>query len=342
MAYMYLGDGAEFDGSDREGPNRGGAEPAANIFRDTAEEAAGPETLGPETPGGAPFGAVLNWFGALLSLGLVAGLAVWGYELAVRDVTGVPVIEALEAPMRVAPDDPGGLQAAHQGLSVNGIAAEGTAEAPADRLVLAPPPLTLSDEDLPRADLVPPATAPTDAPETASETAAVPEIVATPLDDPAAEALALADQIAEGVTPLSGVVDPPEIAPIPASVGGIVRSARPVPRPKTDLVARAAGPEDLSARPALDVDPASLAPGTRLVQFGAYDSPEAARAEWDRLDARFTDFLTDKQRVIERALSGGKTFFRLRALGFEDINDARRFCTAFLAERQPCIPVVVR
>ena len=46
--------------------------------------------------------------GALTSVALIAGLAIWGYRLAVRDVTGVPVIRAMEGPMRVAPEDPGG------------------------------------------------------------------------------------------------------------------------------------------------------------------------------------------------------------------------------------------
>ena len=82
--------------------------------------------------------------------------------------------------------------------------------------------------------------------------------------------------------------------------------------------------------------------GTRLVQFGAYDSPEAARGVWDTLDVKFGEFLRGKQRVVQEAVSGGKTFYRLRAMGFADINDARRFCAALVADRQACIPVVVR
>jgi hypothetical protein len=29
-------------------------------------------------------------------------------------------------------------------------------------------------------------------------------------------------------------------------------------------------------------------------------------------------------------------------MGFDDLNDARRFCAAFVAERTDCIPVVTR
>ena len=79
--------------------------------------------------------------------------------------------------------------------------------------------------------------------------------------------------------------------------------------------------------------------GTRLSQLGAFDSPEVARKEWDRLSARFGDYMDGKQRVIQKAQSGGRTFYRLRAIGFADLNDARRFCSALVAERADCIPV---
>jgi hypothetical protein len=89
-----------------------------------------------------------NLTGAALSLALLAGVGVWGTKMVMRDVSGVPVVRATEGPMREAPADPGGDAAANQGLAVNAVAAEGTAAAPADRLVLAPPPLELSLEDV--------------------------------------------------------------------------------------------------------------------------------------------------------------------------------------------------
>ncbi len=279
-------------------------------------------------PGPGALTVLFNWLGALMSMALIVGLAVWGYQLMMRDVTGVPVVRALEGPMRVAPDDPGGERAAHQGLAVNSVAADGAAEAPADRLILAPKPLDLRDEDLPRG-----AAGRGPMPATASETGAETDV------------LALADDLATNVTPLSAVIAAPTVAGlVPATVPGVARSPLPRARPIGDLTAEAVAERvALSVSgPAVEVDPASLPVGTRLVQFGAYDSAEAARAEWVKLDGRFTDFLTDKKRVIEKAVSGGKTFYRLRAVGFADINDARRFCSALLAEKQACIPVVTR
>ncbi|MGL4280725.1 MAG: SPOR domain-containing protein, partial [Albidovulum sp.] len=98
-------------------------------------------------PMGGRWQQLVNVAGALTSLALIAGVGVWAYKLAVRDVHGVPVIQALEGPARIAPENPGGELAMHQGMAVNRIAAEGTAAEPADRLTLAPAPAALSDED---------------------------------------------------------------------------------------------------------------------------------------------------------------------------------------------------
>jgi hypothetical protein len=67
-----------------------------------------------------------------------------------------------------------------------------------------------------------------------------------------------------------------------------------------------------------------------------------ARSEWERLTAQLGDLLDGKRRVVQRAESGGRIFYRLRAAGFEDLADARRFCSALQAERAECIPVVTR
>ncbi len=56
-------------------------------------------------------------------LGLVAAMGLWSYRLGTRDAAEVPIIRAMEGPARIEPADPGGLQAAHQGLEVNAVLA---------------------------------------------------------------------------------------------------------------------------------------------------------------------------------------------------------------------------
>lgn len=313
----------------------------------------------------APSGVAraLNVLGAILSVALIVGLVQWGYTLVMRDVTGIPVVRALEGPMRVQPDNPGGVAADYQGLAVNTIAAEGQAEGPAEVVTLAPAPVMLADEDVPAmsgTEVVTMTLAEAD------EMPATPAIPEAREADPMAVALALAEAISAGVEPLTGdeadlsmiedlMTDEPMVDEalagidrIPASVPGVALSPRPVPRPE-GLVARA----DLStapmitsvpdtARTAREIAPETLPAGTRLVQLGAFDSAEVARAEWDQLALRYEDILDGKNRVIEQAQSGGKTFYRLRALGFDDLSDARRFCAAMMAGGAPCIPVVTR
>ena len=69
---------------------------------------------------------------------------------------------------------------------------------------------------------------------------------------------------------------------------------------------------------------------------------EAARADWARLTTRFGDLMAGKAMVVQSAQSGGRAFYRLRAQGFENEDDARRFCAALLAENAACIPVAHR
>ena len=313
---------------------------------------------GPAAPGG--LGTVFNYAGAALSLALIVGLGVWGYKLAVRDVTGIPVVRALEGPMRVQPDNPGGLSAAHQGLAVNSVQSEGQASAPADRLVLAPAPDELADEDIATQVSARSDTSPSELLPLQEASAVIPAPEPLPVD-PVAAALAIAERVAASAEPLSSdavvaaVAAAPETAPaaeaadgpkiIPASVPGVRQSPRPEGRPM-DLDTRVAAAPAAGAANGVaavtDVAPDQIAAGTRLVQLGAFDSADVARAEWDKLAVRFEDYLDGKSRVIQQAQSGGKTFYRLRAMGFEDLADARRFCSVLMASKAACIPVVNR
>lgn len=322
---------------------------------------------GPESGHARTIATWTNYAGAAMSLALLIGVGVWGTKLVLRDVSGVPVVVAAEGPMRIAPEQPGGELADHQGLSVNAVPGTGLAAAPADTLRLAPLVTELSDEDVARSEIVPVETVPRPVVQ-----APLPSLAELTEETGDAEAAlhALADQLAAGTAPLSDLAETEEDAAdlptdtddvinavladvqnaatpafevIPASVPGVAVSRRPSVRPATlSRPARAAAAPMPPAPETREIAADTLEGGTRLVQLGAFDSPETARAEWARLDTRFGDYLEDKARVIERASSGGKTFYRLRAHGFDDLSDARRFCAAFVAEKADCIPVVTR
>ncbi len=315
-----------------------------------------PPTSGriPPAPGVAGPGRVarlVSLTGAVLSVALLAGVGVWSYRLMVRDVTGVPVIRALAGPLRESPDDPGGRQAAYQGLAVNTVAAEGGAAGAAQSIALAPLPQELSDED---------------------RSSGVLAARGAPITAPGSLALAaapVAEVAPAPAAPQTASADPGSLQILPASVPGISRSPRPRARNATLAVARPApvATTTLAAAPAVpgaadaqaeallqelvtrlgapqvvDVDPASLTPGTRLVQLGAYDDEAAARDAWQALTARFPSYLENRGRIVESASAGGRVFYRLRAAGFADEPEARRFCSVLLADNVDCIPVLIR
>jgi hypothetical protein len=123
-------------------------------------------------------------------------------------------------------------------------------------------------------------------------------------------------------------------------------SPRPAPRPGRALGTQVASLDPAAGLPIsrgpIDVDPATLPEGARLVQLGAYPTEDVAREEWDIVAARFADFMDGKGRVIEEAEAGGRIFYRLRVSGFEDLADSRRFCAVLVAGEASCIPVAAR
>lgn len=310
-------------------------------------------------------GTMANWAGAVVSVGLIVGIGIWGYRLLVRDVSGVPVVRAVEGPMRVRAQDPGGRQAENQGLSVNRVAADGGVTPTADRLVLAPRAAELGDQDRTTPVIV--AGENVD-PNSALESNPQSNLRETGTSKPEISSIqALAEQLASGVSTLGSTAQNTYVAPLEAPeeksteellasgltpapevlrdrpvLKGLGRSLRPHTRPSSLNIRNIAPVSAVIANPVLDVDAASIPAGTRLVQLGAFASTEIAKKEWDRIGARFETYMDGKSRIIQKAKSGGRTFYRLRAMGFDDIAAARRFCSALAAERADCIPVVTR
>lgn len=316
-----------------------------------------------------------HWIGAGLSLALVAGVGFWGYQLTQRDVTVIPVVQALEGPFKVVPETAGGRQADHQGFAVNAVSGQGSATDAADEVALAPGGVGLTTEDQPLDQMKPIAredVAPVEEVAFVSTTQEGLDRVNALAAAVAAESPITADQVAAAQEALRIRATQPEVtepavevasvaAVVPAEVrptfvGGVARSLRPIARPAslrvpapaspavqddpvaqiTQAVARAPAAPALEA---IDVAPADLATGTQLVQVGALSSPQVARAEWDRLATRFGVLFSDKKRVIQRAENNGRTFYRLRVLGFDGLAEARRFCAVVEAGQTACIPV---
>jgi hypothetical protein len=294
-------------------------------------------------------GGMRRMAGAAVFLGLVAGLGLWSYRLGTRDAAEVPVIRAIEGPTRVAPDDPGGARAAHQGLEVNDVLAGRPAVLESPAPVMAPTP-TLAPEDGPQGELV-----------LAGPEAMVERVVAESgeLAVPAAEVdpeLALGGPAGDEALPLIGdaeVLDGDPLAPTATAAAGprpmnrpanlVVARATPAAAPET-AVAKVAAPEPAApaAAPREAAEVGGLQKGTRLVQLGAFDSEAITRKAWDQLVARNPDLLASKSLYIERTTANARVFYRLRVAGFTNTDQTREMCEALRARGIDCIPVTLQ
>ena len=276
--------------------------------------------------------AYANIVGAVISLAVFVGIVTWGAKTVLRDSSGVPVVRALEGPARVAPEDPGGLLVAHQGLTVNEVAGSQITVAADDPLQLAPRPINLQAEDKPIQSLL----------DREIATAAAPAAVVLPEPEmDAAEALVI-DETAESLAAMlaagtdTAPVKEPASAVIPASAGGgPIQSLRPRLRPfavftrQTPRVA----PRNILA--------AQIVRGAPMAQLGAFGSAAIAEQAWADLSERHGDYLVGKPHVILQAAVGGGTIYRLRVHGFENQEEARRLCTALNRQNAECYSVTM-
>jgi len=247
----------------------------------------------------------MSYFGAASSVALVIGLGIWGYQLTMRDVSDVPVIRALEGPARVQPADPGGQLAQHQGLAVNDVQAEGEAAGPAPQVILAPAPIELTQDDI---TVEAPLVAENQEDDLAE---AIGTVVALSLEEQGLSveerAELLASRLAEGVEP---------IAPLEGVVGEVVKTLGP---------------------PVLDAS----VPGVKASQRPLV-RPKFDLSNLQQTSSAATTSQAASAAVIQEAKSGGRVFYRLRAVGFDDLNASRRFCAVLVASNAACIPVLAR
>ena len=287
------------------------------------------------------FSVVFYWVGAALSLSLLTGAIGWSYQLIVRDINQIPIVRAQLGPLRVAPDDPGGLTAANQGLSVTQLAVN---ERPllSDEIFLAPAAEILSEENLTlqiseenssitnkeKFDTQEVST------ENSLELKVLPEQTATGLASHKEAVLSTAAfspkklEIENAVSLALSLTN---------EIGSSFNSLRPKIRPvvlnqiQTVNTAQSVTNELVTALPI----------GSAVVQLGAFESKSLAQIEWQRMEVLLGSVLTTKNMMIQKAESGGRVFYRLRAFGFDDLSDARQFCSA-VNDKVACIPVVTR
>ncbi|MBS0638290.1 MAG: SPOR domain-containing protein [Proteobacteria bacterium] len=241
----------------------------------------------------------------------------------------VPVIEPDPRPIRVKPENPGGLKidAADSEVFSGG---SDTANAK-----LAPPAETPNPnglQALPKpkpAPVVQAPAVPTPAPNAAKSAAVTTE--------PAAPAKPAAPAAKPAVV-AKDLPAPNKPAPTTGTAAQATAATKDAATAKPTVTASAAQPAATTpTAPATAASAAKPASGHgATVQLAALSSEQAAKEEWQKLQKQMPDIFGGRQPTIVKAERDGRTFWRLRAAGFTDVGQARSFCEKVRTKGNGC------
>ncbi len=134
-------------------------------------------------------------------------------------------------------------------------------------------------------------------------------------------------------------VSQPVVQPIPAATAETQNGRRRSPAYRvrgenTASAAPAAAP--VAATPVIAAERASVAPGTHMVQLGAFSSREAARNAWAQAVAR-NPALGNYRMATSTVDVGGRTLHRVAAAGFDGSRSASSMCGTIRARGASCL-----
>lgn len=307
--------------------------------------------------------ALSTAIGAAVALALLVALGTWFYRLGARDAENVPIIRASAEPTKTRPEEPGGAVTPYQEITSYGIAADG--EATPTAAVIAPPPPEPHREDVPMGTLppepaerpagfgserepaahhtAPPAPAPVQAPPASEEPPSEP--------DASADAVEIAE-VPGAIEEAGGAMGPEAEA---EEIAALIReatlddamSAKPDPSGASDLAPLPpARPADLRARIEASVRSAEesaaelarrAAASPVQIQLAADPDEATVRAMWRRIAEANADILHDRELAVQKTVSGGTTYYRLRVGPFAGASEASAVCQALKARGQDCI-----
>lgn len=265
-----------------------------------------------------------NWLilgAAVLAVGVAVAVGLRLVAGGGDSANGIPVISADQRPIKIRPDDRGGMQVPNQDKLVYGRLEQGDGDAKVERLL----PAAEQPVPPPAAPMVPPKPVAPAMPEVLKPAAPV---AAPPVQTPAPVA----------VRPVEPMQAP---APVPVPAPAKVASAplpAPAPAPAPVKAAPVVAPAPVAA-PAPVVKPTAVAGGDYLVQLGALRSAPDAEKEWGRIQRANADVLGGlKSDVVQVDLGAKGVFWRLRA-GPLNEQSARQVCGELKNRSQGCMVV---
>ena len=247
------------------------------------------------------------------------------------DLATLPVIVAQDEPIKVKPENEGGMEVPYQDkLILNQMAEAGDArevehllEAPEAPAVIVLPEETVAEG------------------EPAIETYGGPRSEDEAGEDTIAALIDSAEAEAAGEVPAAAAAEeaPPPVPPAPpvpepAVTGATVPEPAVAEVPVAEVPVKTAEPEP-APKPAQQ---AALPPGDGYkLQLAAVKSNASAVAEWGRLQKAHQGLLGSLTLIVEEAVVNGVTYHRVQAGPLADRAAAEDLCAKLKAAKQPCI-----
>lgn len=287
--------------------------------------------LPPEDTVGRRWGvpALIAW----VTLSAFAGALWFAYEQGVRKGmdTTPPLIKADTSPVKVPPDDPGGMEVPHQDKEIYERMA-GSESTGQEEERLRPD----SERPAPKEELLAAA-------EKSESTGGTTTISVPPLPKitDAGENESAAETAESGVAKAAETKESPdgkEEVTLPPPVPLQPKAAEPAqdPAPKTE---EAAAPQTAAMEESAPAS-ATLVGSSFRVQLGAYRSAEAAEGDWGRLSTREEALLGSLDHLVLRVDLGAKgIYYRLQAGPLEGPGAARTMCNKLQQRKLGCLVV---
>ena len=258
---------------------------------------------------------IVNWAGALLSIIILITLIIWGFSLNVSDSAEIPVVKAKIKELRVVSEEPGGQIVNYQGLSVNNVQEQGSAQSAATRIILAPEPIELIEEDI-NISII-------------ENSRVTNEPKVSSLNNGDGENKKEIINVLDGISPFAVVIS---VIPKIRNLYGTHSLDKIIENNDVDLTP---GTKDKIKA----TNEVSLKSGTNLVQLGFYSTKQKAQKVWSDLMINNSSVFKNKKRIIQNVNIRGNNSYRLTVVGFSGLGESKDFCL-FLRDSLPtCLPM---
>ena len=266
-----------------------------------------------------PLGILLTALVSLISISLLGGFLYWAYHVIVQSESEVTIVKAPIGPLKVLPEDPGGNLASHLGFSVNSVQESGQVAGPSAKLVLAPPAMGVQESDLRTLSGFGDSNGTIDLKSSINNALAVIFKDTTSLD------------IKETSTK-KDIYEKQNSIPKGFS--------RPLRRP-AKLVS-ATSHQDLVAQIVLNQVKANMlnSKDQLKVHLGSFKNNVLADAQLENFLVRYKDYLTNKAVFLQKSETGGRSIYRMRAVGFSNSSETKKFCSIINSFGNECIPIL--